>query len=78
MEISEAAIKREHFMPGLNLLSQAEREVLDLLAMGKSVKEVACILNKSVNTVRVQKTAIYEKLQVRNQAQAAVRYLYCQ
>ena len=78
MEISKVAVGREHLMPGLQLLSQAEREVLNLLAMGKTVKEVAYILNKSVNTVRVQKTAIYEKLQVRNQAQAVVRYLYCQ
>lgn len=78
MEMSEAVIRREHFMPGLQLLSQAERKVLDLLVMGKTVKEVALILNKSVNTVRVQKSAIYEKLQVRNQAQAAVRYVYSQ
>ncbi len=55
-------------------LTNAELEVLTLLAEGRSAKEIALILCKSAHTVRVQKSSLYAKLEVRNQAQAVLRY----
>ncbi len=43
-------------------LSDAEKEVFKLIAMGKSNKEIASILNKSVKTIETQKHSIMDKL----------------
>lgn len=43
-------------------LSSAEKEVFTLLALGKSNKEIAAILNKSVKTIETQKYSIMKKL----------------
>ena len=44
------------------LLTSREREVLDLLVDGRSVKEVARLLGTSPNTVRNQRAGIQQKL----------------
>ncbi len=43
-------------------LSSAEKEVFKLMALGKSNKEIAAILNKSVKTIETQKYSIMKKL----------------
>jgi len=48
------------------LLSQREREILQLVAEGKSNKEVATMLNLSVYTVETHRSNIMKKLNVRN------------
>jgi DNA-binding NarL/FixJ family response regulator len=54
---------------GLRELSQREREVLQLLAEGKSMKEVAAVLDISPRTVEFHKYRIMELLGVRTTAE---------
>ena len=51
-------------------LTVREREVLDLLATGRRVKEIAATLFVSPNTVRTHIRHIYEKLQVQGRIEA--------
>jgi DNA-binding NarL/FixJ family response regulator len=55
--------------PGLRELSQREREVLQLLAEGKSMKEVAAVLDISPRTVEFHKYRVMELLGVRTNAE---------
>jgi len=57
----------------LSLLSTREREVLQLVAEGKSNKEVAQILNVAVSTVESHRKHIMDKLNLHNTA-AVVRF----
>lgn len=54
-------------------LTQREREILDLLASGKSNAEIARALFLSQKTVKNHLTSIFAKLQVADRAQAVVR-----
>jgi RNA polymerase sigma factor (sigma-70 family) len=58
---------------GLNdsydLLSDREKEVLQLLAEGKTNKEVATVLNLSPYTVETHRTHIMQKLNLHNTAE---------
>ena len=56
-------------------LSKREIEVLEEIARGKRIKEVAQELNVSPTTVQTYLRRIYEKLQVRSQAEAVAKYL---
>ena len=49
-------------------LTQAEREIVPLVARGMSDKEIAAALCKSVPTIKNQLHSIYEKLRVPNRA----------
>jgi len=53
-----------------NTLTQREQEVLDLIAEGLTVKEIADRASVSSNTVRTHIRHIYEKLQVRSRVEA--------
>ncbi|HSA85746.1 MAG TPA: response regulator transcription factor [Nitrospira sp.] len=50
-------------------LSMRQREVLQLVAEGKSIKEVAAVLNVSIKTVEFHKTRIMRQLGMRSAAQ---------
>jgi two-component system response regulator NreC len=52
----------------LGLLTDREREVLQLIAEGKSNKEVASVLNISVSTVESHRKHLMEKLDLHNTA----------
>ena len=54
----------------LETLSEAEREVLQLLAQGLANKEIAQQRNSEVSTVRTQLSTIYRKLQARGRTEA--------
>jgi DNA-binding NarL/FixJ family response regulator len=56
-------------------LSTREIEVLEGIARGKRLKEVATDLNLSVTTVQTYLRRIYEKLQVHSQAEAVAKFL---
>lgn len=49
---------------GLEILTPREREVIQLLAEGKSTKHVAAALNISVKTVETHRSQIMEKLNI--------------
>ena len=55
--------------PGVRELSSREREVLQLLAEGKSMKEVAAVLDISPRTVEFHKYRVMELLGVRTNAE---------
>jgi len=56
-----------------SLLPPRQRTVLQLLAEGKSPKEIASLLNLSPNTVRIHKARLFKKLGV-DSLPALVRY----
>ena len=56
-------------------LSTRELEVLDLLAKGFLVKEIADRTGLGYGTVRTYIRRIYEKLQVHSRSQAVAKYL---
>jgi DNA-binding NarL/FixJ family response regulator len=55
-------------------LSERERQVLERLAKGFLIKEIAQSLGLSYTTVRTYTERIYEKLHVRSRSEAAARY----
>lgn len=61
-------IPRESFSP-FSLLTQREREVLQLIAEGKSTKEIAALLFLSIKTVETHRQNIMEKLDLRSVAE---------
>ncbi len=55
------------------LLSEREREVLDLIATGSTNREIAEQLYLSPHTVKEHTSALYRKLKARNRAEAVQR-----
>jgi two-component system response regulator DesR len=55
------------------LLSEREREVLDLIAAGATNREIAGQLYLSPHTVKEHTSALYRKLHARNRAEAVQR-----
>jgi DNA-binding NarL/FixJ family response regulator len=56
-------------------LSGREKEVLELLAKGYLIKEIADQLGLGFDTVRTYIRRIYEKMHVHSRAQAVAKYL---
>jgi len=52
-----------------DLLTERQREVLQLLTEGNSMKQVACVLNVSISTVAFHKLRIKEVLHATNDAE---------
>jgi DNA-binding NarL/FixJ family response regulator len=65
----EHALNPEPGDPGRRELSCREREVLQLLAEGKSMKEVAAVLDISPRTVEFHKYRVMELLGVKSNAE---------
>ena len=55
------------------LLTEREREVLDLIAAGSTNREIAQRLYLSPHTVKEHTSAVYRKLEARNRAEAVQR-----
>lgn len=51
-------------------ITQREHAVLELLATGKSNKEIAQKLGVSPNTIKTQVASLYQKLEVQRRTQA--------
>ena len=66
---SRATVPPENFSD----LTEREREILTLIARGQSNAEIAETLTISVKTVRNHSSSIFNKLQVVDRAQAAIR-----
>jgi DNA-binding CsgD family transcriptional regulator len=54
-------------------ISERELEVLELLASGKSNKEISSSLNVSPNTVKTHVSKLYEKLEVSRRTEAILK-----
>jgi RNA polymerase sigma factor (sigma-70 family) len=52
-----------------DLLTEREKEILQLLAEGKSNKDIAAMLNLSINTVETHRTRIMQKLNLHSAAE---------
>jgi DNA-binding NarL/FixJ family response regulator len=63
------------FSTAKDSLTEREVEVLDNIARGRRVKEVAAELGVGVTTVQTYLRRIYEKLQVHSQAEAVAKFL---
>jgi DNA-binding NarL/FixJ family response regulator len=62
-------LQQRNLQDSYDLLTEREKEVLQLLAEGKSNKEVAFILNVSVYTVDSHRTHLMQKLNLHNTAE---------
>lgn len=62
-------LQQRNLQDSYDLLTDREKEVLQLLAQGKSNKEVATILNLSVYTVETHRTHLMQKLNLHNTAE---------
>jgi DNA-binding NarL/FixJ family response regulator len=62
--VSEAVLSdyRRHVTNPIDLLTSREREVLQMIAEGKTNKEIATVLNLSVYTVEAHRGRVMEKL----------------
>jgi two-component system response regulator NreC len=62
--VSEAVLSdyRRHVTNSIDLLTSREREVLQMIAEGKTNKEIASLLNLSIYTVDAHRGRIMEKL----------------
>lgn len=67
-QYGQVQIKAETLPLRLAQLTPAEREIVELLRQGSSNKEIACMLGKSVRTVKTQLTSVYKKLGVRSRS----------
>jgi two-component system, NarL family, response regulator NreC len=63
------ALQQNQLQDSYDLLSQREKEVLQLLAEGKSNKEVANLLNLSPHTIDSHRTNMMQKLGLHNTAE---------
>jgi two-component system response regulator NreC len=52
-----------------DLLTEREKEILQVLAEGKSNKEIASMLNLSINTVETHRTRLMQKLNLHSSAE---------
>lgn len=67
-------ILEENEAPDINLLSQREVEIINLIRQGHSSKEIALELNITLKTVEVHRHNILKKLNLKNTA-ALVNYI---
>ena len=69
----EDATASKSLNPELEKLTERERDVLELLASGKTNKEIADILFITTNTVKRHLKAVFAKLEVHTRSAAAAR-----
>jgi DNA-binding NarL/FixJ family response regulator len=62
-------LQQRNLQDSYDLLTEREREVLQLLAEGKSNKEVGAILHVTVNTVDTHRPHLMQKLNLHNTAE---------
>lgn len=64
----EVALAANEITERINSLTDREREILDFIVNGKSLKEIAGRLGTTYNTVKNQRRSIMEKMQARSEA----------
>jgi DNA-binding NarL/FixJ family response regulator len=65
-------LQQEGLQDSYDLLTDREKEVLQLLAEGRSNKEVASLLNLSMHTVETHRTNFMQKLGLHNTAEIVI------
>ncbi|MEP7133689.1 MAG: response regulator transcription factor [Chloroflexota bacterium] len=72
MEMTSGATNERSQSDNLNELKEREREILELIAKGKSNKEIGLQLHLTEKTIKHYVTNILQKLQVQSRVQAAL------
>jgi DNA-binding NarL/FixJ family response regulator len=72
-EFRRLANKKEEIKPKFQTLTDQERRILTLVADGASNKDIAVDLNLSERTIKNYLSIIFQKLQVNNRTEAAIR-----
>lgn len=72
MELTTATTSERSQPHSLNELKEREREILELIAKGKSNKEIGMQLHLTEKTIKHYVTNILQKLQVQSRVQAAL------
>jgi two-component system, NarL family, response regulator NreC len=62
-------LQQKGLQDSYDLLTEREKEILQLLAEGKSNKDIACMLNLSTNTVETHRTRLMQKLNLHSSAE---------
>ncbi|WP_397446714.1 7TM diverse intracellular signaling domain-containing protein [Polaribacter sp. R77954] len=70
LNIKNKENKNKSITNNIDDLSVREREIFDLILMGKSNKEIATTVNISINTVKFHIKNIYEKLHIKSRKEA--------
>lgn len=70
-----------HFQPGVandghQLFTAREKQVLDLMAEGKLVKEIAAVLDVTVHAIKKHIKNIYLKMHVQNKVEAVIKWKF--
>lgn len=66
-------ITSNHGLPPVDLLTEREQVILELIATGLSRKEIATHLYVSLNTVKTHTQNLYNKLKVHSRMQAVAQ-----
>lgn len=69
-----AVSPEENFKVGYDMLTERQLEVLDLMAFGKSNKEIANDLGLTTGTVKMHSSRIFKTLNVQNRTEAVMKY----
>ncbi|RMF04706.1 MAG: DNA-binding response regulator [Chloroflexi bacterium] len=72
-EFRRLAAAQENKPPKIQTLTDQERTILTLVANGASNKEIAAKLNLSERTIKNYLSIIFQKLQVNNRTEAAIK-----
>jgi DNA-binding NarL/FixJ family response regulator len=72
-EFRRLSDKKEEDQPKYEALTDQERRILTLVADGASNKDIAAELNLSERTIKNYLSIIFQKLQVNNRTEAAIR-----
>jgi DNA-binding NarL/FixJ family response regulator len=72
-EFRRLANKKEEPKPEFQALTDQERRILTLVAQGASNRDIAADLNLSERTIKNYLSIIFQKLQVNNRTEAAIR-----
>jgi DNA-binding NarL/FixJ family response regulator len=62
-------LKQRGLQDSYDLLTEREKEILQLLAEGESNKDIAVLLNLSTNTVETHRTRLMQKLNLHSSAE---------
>jgi len=74
----EGRARRADVLRRMSLLTQREREVLDLVVAGRANKEIAAALHLSPKTVEVHRAHVMEKMQASSVAELVRLALFAQ